>query len=271
MDRLIEILRQFEVNRSQAIKDDKFINKSEQEKYEVIAECFKPCAENILCNGYFLVNGKYIIDLGAIELYYHEEEGCIKDYIMYHINENKKNKTKIKDNDGGLPYFKFGSMNLHQSGVGVTFEKEEKKYRASFLIRSYRVLKTEDGLYPKNDNSKYDPHSTHIFEDMFYSGYGNTEFVWIPTDGKGGFVELCPRVHVAEYSKDKNGIYLKDKNGEYIKNEVTDEINSDDYNKEKKEAEKDKRCPIYFKTNSKIYKQDMRKWQFRIKGIQEIK
>lgn len=267
MNTLIKILEKFDENRNNSVKDKTWASKSLDEKYQAIAEWFRPCAESILCKGYFLVNGEYIIDLGAIELYYHEEEGNIKDYIMYHINDNKKNKTKIRENDDGLPYFKFGSFNLHQSGIDVTFEKEEKKYRASFLIRSYRVLKTEDGLYPKNDNTKYDPHSTHIFDDMFYGGFGNTEIIWIPTDKKGGNVEQCPRVHVAEYRKDNEGNYLRDKNGEYIKKEVTCEISPDDYDKTKK----DKGYPIYFKTNSKIYKQDMREWQFKLKNIEEEK
>ena len=224
METLNNILKQFDKNRKNA----------KQWNEDAVAECFKDCAKQILCEGYFLVNGKYIIDLGAIELYYHEEEGNIKDYIMYHINDNKKNKTKIRENDGGLPYFKFGSFNLHQSGIDVTFEKEEKRYRASFLIRSYRVLKTDDGLYPENDNTKYDPHSTHIFDDMFYSGYGNTEIVWIPTDRKKGKVEQYPRVHVAEYRKDNEGKYEMDENGEYIKKDVTDEISPNDLIKKKR-------------------------------------
>jgi hypothetical protein len=255
MESLKEILKEFDKKRTEKVNAKKW-------NEDAVAECFENCARQILCNGYFLINGKYIIDLGAIELYYHEEEGEIKDYIMYHIKD--KIKSKIKNFENELPYFKFGSFNLHQSGVDVTFENIEKKYRASFLIRSYRVLKTEDGLYPENDNTQYDPCSTHIFDDMFYSGYGDTEIVWIPTDRKKGTVEQCPRVHVAEYLKDNEGKYVMDKNGEYIKKEVTDEISPDDYDQEKKEAQKDKRCPIYFKIYSKIYKQDMRKWQFRL-------
>ena len=37
-----------------------------------------------------------VVILGAIELYYHEEEGDIKDYIMYHIPERYCNtKSKV--------------------------------------------------------------------------------------------------------------------------------------------------------------------------------
>ena len=80
---------------------------------DAVAECFEPCAKEILLNGYFLVKNKYIIELGSIELYYHEENGPIKDYIMYH----RKNRiySKIKEyNKGELPYFDFGSLSLSE-------------------------------------------------------------------------------------------------------------------------------------------------------------
>ena len=82
MEKLIEILKEFDKIRKRDVNEDKWRDKSIEEKYETIAEWFRPCAEKILCNGYFLINGKYIIDLGAIELYYHEEDGDIKDFIM---------------------------------------------------------------------------------------------------------------------------------------------------------------------------------------------
>ena len=254
MKALIKILEDFDKNR---VKGEDWSSKTIEEKHKAIAEWFRPCAEKILCNGYFLVNGEYIIDLGAIELYYHEEEdGGIKDYIMYHTNAHSSKSKVYKLNNNSFPYFKFGSFNLHQSGVDVTFENEEKKYRASFLIRSYRVLKTEYGLYPENDNTEYDTHSTHIFDDMFYSGYGNTEIVWIPTDKKIGDVIQSPRVHVSEK-------YIKNDNGNYEKEEVV--VSDPDFKAEIEDAKKTNRTPIYFKSGSKTYKQDMREWQFEFK------
>ena len=261
MDALIKILEKFDENRENRVKGEDWSSKTIEEKHKAIAEWFRPCAEKILCNGYFLVNGEYIIDLGAIELYYHEEEdGGIKDYIMYHTNAHSSKSKVYKLNNYCFPYFKFGSFNLHQSGVDVTFENEEKKYRASFLIRSYRVLKTEDGLYPENDNTEYDTHSTHIFDDMFYSGYGNTEIVWIPTDKKVGDVELCPRINVAEYCN---------KNGKYEKHEIKN--NDNEYNIAKEESKKKDLFSHYFESSSKIYKRDMREWQFKLKNIEEEK
>lgn len=255
MDALIKILEKFDENRENRVKGEDWSSKTIEEKHKAIAEWFRPCAEKILCNGYFLVNGEYIIDLGAIELYYHEEEdGGIKDYIMYHTNAHSSKSKVYKLNNNSFPYFKFGSFNLHQSGVDVTFENEEKKYRASFLIRSYRVLKTEDGLYPENDNTEYDTHSTHIFDDMFYSGYGNTEIVWIPTDKKNRKFELddpIERTNVAYYEKPD----IKD-NKIYGSNDPNDIITENDYNLDNKK---------YIKIKDKFYKRDMRKWQFKLK------
>lgn len=80
MEKLIKILNEFDERRDDFIKGDWNEN--------TVAECFYDCAKKILCNGYFLVNNEYIIDLGAIELYYHEEKiNGIKDYKMYHTNE----------------------------------------------------------------------------------------------------------------------------------------------------------------------------------------
>lgn len=249
MEKLIEILNQFDRER-----DEKLNEWNEK----AVADCFHPLAEKILCNGYFLVNGKYIIDLGAIELYYHEEEGSIKDHVMYHTNEHP-NKSAIIRYEEGLPYFKIGSFNLHQSGVDVTFENKDKKYRASFLIRSYRVLTKEESLY--NQGIEYDPYSTHLFDDMFYSGLllssdNRTTIEWIePKIKKGGTIEKCPRKNVAMYQE----------NGEKI------ETTESNYKAAKKEAEENKTYPKCFKYGTKYYMQDMRPWQFRLKGIKEKK
>ena len=273
MENLIKILEGFEKRRNDRNKEE-WEKKSLVAKYEEIANWFKPCAEQILCNGYFLVNGKYIIDLGAIELYYHEEDGNIKDPIMYHTNAHSSNSRILELNNKEFPYFKFGSFNLHQSGVDVTFENPDKKYRASFLIRSYRILKAKDGKYPQNDTTKYDPHSTHIFDDMFYSGLllFDTEkdkkntIEW--KDDKPRNVEFDKeknwRINVPEYKKE-NGVYIKDGKGNYIKDDV---IISDEEKIEMKDAQKNKKCPKYFKSGTKYYRQDMRPWRFQLKDIE---
>ena len=221
MGTLKDILNEFEKKRTQFYG---LLNgKTDDEKYQIIADWFRPCAEQILCNGYFLVNGKYIIDLGAIELYYHEEkENGIKDYIMYHIPERYQNpKTGVmkleKKQHNQLPYFKLGSFNLHQSGVDVTFEKNNE-YRASFLIRSYRVLEKEESL--KDMTIKFDKCSTHIFDDMFYEGvFFNSEYPkieWKECDTKGEIEESsCPRKNVT-----KREWKYDEKKGQYVINKI---------------------------------------------------
>lgn len=217
MNTLIKILEKFNENRSKSVNDKTWASKSLDEKYQAVAEWFRPCAEDILCNGYFLINGKYIIDLGSIELYYHEEDGAIKDPKMYHTNDQlpdifKKRMDEypnnqlpvfyreLKDN-GGYPYFKKGSFYLHQSGIDVTFENNDNlndKYRASFLIRSYRMFKIDD---PDKDTILYDPCSSHLYDDLYYSGLlsfsGSSSIDWVKYD-KGGKIEQKTRINIGD-------------------------------------------------------------------------
>ena len=224
---LIEILKQFENNKK---------NWKGTWNENAVAECFKPCAIDLLCKGYFLVNGKYIIDLGAIELYYHEEKtNGIKDHIMYHTNEHLAKAELCKK---GYPYFKFGSFNLHQSGIDVTFENPDKEYRASFLIRSYRVIEKGDNEtlenveYKLNNLSepKFDPHSTHIFDDMFPNGiiFGDNKDVKIEWKSYNkcdkNNIGLTKRINVKEYEND-NGDYKTDCKGNFIKTDTEEERN----------------------------------------------
>lgn len=211
MEELIKILAKFEEDRNKKAAEDTW-------NEDAVAKCFYPYAEQILCNGYFLVNNKYIIDLGAIELYYHEETGSIKDYAMYHIPERYQHpNTKVfqleKDENNEFPYFKFGSFNLHQFGVDVTFENPEKKYRASFLIRSYRVLKVEDVAngYPSYVTTDFDHHMSHIFDDMFYEGF-STPITWVKYP-KGVTIEQDSRKNLKhkDLKIDEKGNYIIEK------------------------------------------------------------
>lgn len=243
MENLINILKEFDSRRTEMIKKEEKVWDD-----NAVTECFEPCAKEILLNGYFLINKEYIIDLGSIELYYHEEAGPIKDYIMYHRKE--RTKSKIKElNNGELPYFEFGSLNLHQSGVDVTFENEGKGYRASFLIRSYRVLRKNDNI--SNDIIYFDPHSTHIFDDMFFGGIlfngdKKTTIEWIKLDkGKDVYNKIVqiPRQNVAEYTQEMRKV-------EIAKDEII-------HNEE------------ILRINGINYRRDMRPWQFKRLNIKE--
>ena len=92
----------------------------------------KELAAVFLYGGYINVRNQYHIYLRTVEFYYHEEEGDVKDPIMYHRN----NYTVA----GEIPYFKPLSFNSHDTGVDITFENKQKKIRASVLIRAYEVL-----------------------------------------------------------------------------------------------------------------------------------
>lgn len=123
-----------------------------------IQEQFRIIAEAALSGGYFLVNEDTYIYPEEIEFYLYVENApkgsWQKDANMYH---------KGKD----VPYFpKEGSLYPHRSGVDYTFENEDKQYRASFLIRSYRY----------KDNGEIIKNPTYLWEDLF--GYNRI-------DGKG--------------------------------------------------------------------------------------
>ena len=269
METLKGILKEFDDRRTKMVNDNQW-------KEDSVADCFKPCAEQILCNGYFLVNDEYIIDLGAIELYYHEENGCIKDPIMYHTNDRiPKVYEKIIDkysvdrlplfyqrianNNNKYPYFCIANFNLHQSGIDVTFEKKDE-YRASFLIRSYRMYKKDDW----NKGVLYDPCSSHLYDDLSYLGVVGMSIKWITEIKKMEGIVQCPRLNVSEYRKDKKGVYVKDKDGLYKKVDVPNS-----FSKMYFETKNNNGYPEYFKSGSKTLKQDMRPWRFYINGLEE--
>ena len=118
-----------------------------------IQDQFWSIAEVALYGGYFLVNEKAHIYPVEIEFYLYVEDepkgSWQRDANMYH-----------KGN--GVPYFpKEGSLYPHRSGVDYTFENEEQKYRASFLIRRYKY--EVGGEIIKNP--------TYLWEDLF--GYNS--------------------------------------------------------------------------------------------------
>ncbi len=97
---------------------------------------FFEIARELICNGYFLVNGERKIFLTDLEFYYHEEETStpsrkrVKDPIMYHTYDHERKTAAVKNKlifnpelrDAALPYYPVGSLNLHASGIDITFE-----------------------------------------------------------------------------------------------------------------------------------------------------
>lgn len=178
---LITILNVFEVNWRE--KHSLFPSGDRRMQFaEAIAMCFEPCAEKILAGHFKVTNqegGKPVVRIiqpTAIELYYHEEgEGRFKDPIMYHTNDRKlrDNKDYFKErNIDGLPYYPVGSLNPHTSGIDITFENARERYRASFLIREYKVT-YEGGKLVKVVNS------TEIYDDLLLNGITLDKADWI--------------------------------------------------------------------------------------------
>lgn len=99
--------------------------------------------------------GRYRIYPRTVEFYFHEEEGIVKDWIVYHRNGNPRYEG-IDD----VPYFPIMSLNTHDSGFDIAFENEEKKYRASVLIRRYSVYDVKKEIFihmprPESAEKKY--------------------------------------------------------------------------------------------------------------------
>lgn len=192
---------------------------------ESITNEFTELSKKILYGGHFRIKkteGTKNIYPEVIEFYYHEENGSLKDPIMYHTNLHAPKGT-------AFPYYKLGRLNLHQSGIDVTFENETMEYRASFLIRAYSV-----------DNGEIEKRSTYLYDAMFDMSLPIT-IEWvpdeIPNDIKEKTLKGSWRQNVAKYEKEK---------GSYIKMEATN-TDSDE---------------TTFSYNGKKYVKCTRMWRF---------
>ena len=200
------------------------------ESGEKLESRMKDLAKYYLYGGYINVRDQYHIYIKTVEFYYHEEEGDIKDLIMYH-----RNKYFVK---GDIPYFTPLSFNSHDTGVDITFENEEKKIRASVLIRAYEVLDCKNG----------------------------TQLVWNPKDGQF-------QVYDGEKTKyNTQCLYLKRILNGFTSEGTPDITWIDDMSNLKNVGEKDitpiRRQGVYDSLDKKRYKankekKDERKWGFR--------
>ena len=204
-------LQSFETERKKVV----FPLTTERKDYaDIIAGCFTPCARAILSGDFvvFDVDGKAVREIfpTAIELYYHEEkEGGFKDPIMYHTNDRKKtNGTSYfaKRRISKVPYFPLGHMNPHPSGIDITFENPEEQYRASFLIREYKI--SIDGGAPI-----LIPNSTDIYDDMLIHGIpiGGPDWIeWVDGNNPDTLnVVRGWRRNVAQYEEKAPGVWVK--------------------------------------------------------------
>lgn len=215
-------LLSFDDNRKKSVRS--FPSPHDREVYaNKIAECFIPCAKKILA-GYFKVTndvgGKVLvrkIQPTVLELYYHEEkDGGFRDPIMYHTDYRKRTEKKAKGETyfslsglTELPYYPIGSLNPHTSGIDVTFENAQEKYRASFLIRAYSVT-YENGKTRTVDNS------TEIYDDLLLNGISleNADWIeWVDDAVEVKAIKQDRRRNVPDYEKvsDSPELWVKKK------------------------------------------------------------
>lgn len=167
----------------------------ENEKLRNLAVQFMNVAENILLGACFEVNGVRRIYPLEIEFYYHEEgDDGLKDPVMYHTNDHENKQ---------LDYYPLGSLNCHVSGIDITFENEEKHYRASMLVRKYKVCDYDGGEWVAKEKKECEVRSTYIYEDMFMNiplSDGIT-INWRSFKSADSLESICvkPRINVAEY------------------------------------------------------------------------
>lgn len=220
----------------------------ENKKFDELANQFAKIANRIFFGGYFMVNNNRKIYPDEIEFYYHEEDkDGLKDPVMYHTIDHEK-----KD----ISYFSLGSLNFHVSGLDVTFENQQKKYRASFLIRGYKVFDFDGKLWI--ETKRHESRSTYIYEDMLMNNpiYDGLKIQWIDEQISSEMwkIVISCRKNVAAYDVDGNGKYIKDNEGNYIKEEISNDVYEQLTQIEQKK---------YFTYSGKKYKRCSRMWNYR--------
>ena len=144
MNKLIEQLLEFQDSR--------------RNKGVGLEQLFEKLAKYLLYGGHFHCSERYDLYITSVEFYYHEEIGDndkrIVDPIMYH--RNVKDKPVV-------PYLNVGTLYPHWSGVDITFEDDILQYRASALIRSYRIVQ----LKPERLELKESDLSTYVYDYLF--------------------------------------------------------------------------------------------------------
>lgn len=155
---------------------------SEEERQNILQNsetllAFKKIAKELLCGCFEVENRKKVVKICpvAVELYYHEETGCIKDSIVYHRNRDKQRE---------LPLFQVGVLHSHYSGIDLTFEfrKGGDICRASALIREFRVV---DGIGDKTLGIVYpDSRSTYFPKALLgqFSVFDGFSIRWSDTE-----------------------------------------------------------------------------------------
>ena len=163
---------------------------------EQLTDKFEEIAKAAIFGGHFRVNDDFNIYIHEVEFYFHSEnksESTIHDWAMYHRGSD-------------VDYFPIGSLHPNNSGIDVTFEREGF-YRASFLIRKYRI------------GNEVVKSPTYLREDLIgYTGCvlgDGPRILWIDEEMDGtSLLSNAPRINLSAY--DANGKLLSDEQGKKL-------------------------------------------------------
>ena len=200
-NRLKNILNDFTTGKRHINDNERTKTTSERDTPPTI---FNEIAEAIL-NGHFEITSSNKVAKvfpTCVELYYHEEDGALKDPIVYHRN-TKSTKKEL---------FPVGTLHNHGSGIDITFEHQKDiigTVRASALIREFRIETDNDVTVWGIDKSN-DTHPTHLYAALFsqFNIFDGFNIKW--ADNKivnNAKVIHSPRINVMQY--DENGRKLK--------------------------------------------------------------
>jgi len=160
-------------------------------------------------------------------MYFHEEVGSNKDYIVYHQNCKIKDVNKLRrvEDSEDIQYYPLGVLNTHPSGIDITFESEKHRFRASALIRAFKVendqtSKVTGVQYINQKKVDIDGRSTYIYDALFsqFDIFGEGFSVkWVDWKDKKELIDLDSintdkRQNVYEYkiiNKDSNHLILE--------------------------------------------------------------
>lgn len=168
---MVNIETMIQTNLKQSLKEFKGAATND----DLVSE-FRKLAPTFLYGGYIKVGDVYRIYIHTVEFYFHAEEGSpydISDPIVYHRNG--------RYGKGNLLYFPLMTLHAHASGYDITFENEKLKYRASVLIRAYRVYDVKKGEFLETKKgSRFDDRSTYLYD--FINGFpidGTDQIKWV--------------------------------------------------------------------------------------------
>lgn len=220
-------LESFQSEAERLLNDENRI-KPKYSRTKLLENQMESLAKQFLYGGYINVRGldgehpiNRKIYFTAIEFYYHECEKAgvddasrITDYIMYHIPDVNSSKSKDDWSQRVLPK---GGLHIHQSGVDVTFEDSQDRFRASILIREFVVIENDKQL-----SSIPEIHSTFIKHELLeeipiHVASRPMCIQWTdePLAGETD-IECCSRVRVpkCDLEERKDGSYIRKKQDE---------------------------------------------------------